>query len=339
MFAPTMPLAGPELHGEGGRFIVLLLALLLDAVVGDMAPLFRTIPHPVVLMGRAIALADRRLNRADRVRRTLRERGIFVVIVLVAGVAAVGWLAIEVARSIPYGWALEVALVVVFVAQRSLFDHVRVVERALRAGDLVGGRVAVRHIVGRDPRSLDKHGVARAALESLAENFTDGVVAPVFWYLLLGLPGLMAYKCANTLDSMIGHRTERYAEFGWAAARFDDALNYLPARLAAILMALAALFVPRCRADRALRIMLRDAGKHRSVNAGWPEAAMAGAIGVALAGPRRYGEMAVNDPWLGEDLPARAQAADIRRGLAVFVVACLIHAALIAILLAVWLTG
>ena len=339
MFAPTMPLAGPELHGEGGRFIVLLLALLLDAVVGDMAPLFRTIPHPVVLMGRAIALADRRLNRADRVRRTLRERGIFVVIVLVAGVAAVGWLAIEVARSIPYGWALEVALVVVFVAQRSLFDHVRVVERALRAGDLVGGRVAVRHIVGRDPRSLDKHGVARAALESLAENFTDGVVAPVFWYLLLGLPGLMAYKCANTLDSMIGHRTERYAEFGWAAALFDDALNYLPARLAAILMALAALFVPRCRADRALRIMLRDAGKHRSVNAGWPEAAMAGAIGVALAGPRRYGEMAVNDPWLGEDLPARAQAADIRRGLAVFVVACLIHAALIAILLAVWLTG
>ncbi len=335
MFAPTMPLAELELHGEGGRFIVLLLALLLDALVGDMAPLFRAVPHPVVLMGRAAAWADRRLNRPDRSPRSLRERGAAVVIGLVAASGFLGWLGATAANAIAYGWAVEIALVVVLVAQRSLFDHVRAVEQALRAGDLVAGRLAVRHIVGRDPRSLDKHGVARAALESLAENFSDGVVAPAVWYLLLGLPGLVAYKCANTLDSIIGHRTKQHADFGWAAACFDDALNYLPARLAATLIALAATIVPRCRTVRAFSVILRDAGKHRSVNAGWPEAAMAGAIGVALAGPRRYADTVVDDPWLGEELPARAGPADMRRGLAVFVVACLLHAALIAVLLAV----
>ena len=174
------------------------------------------------------------------------------------------------------------------VAQRSLYDHVAAVALALDRGGLAAGREAVRHIVGRDPSRLDAHGVARAAIESLAENFSDGVVAPVFWYLLLGLPGLFAYKMANTLDSMIGHKTPHYLAFGWAAARFDDLANLAPARISGVLIAAAAVFAEKGRPGRALAIMLRDGAKHRSPNAGWPEGAMAGALDLALAGPRHY---------------------------------------------------
>ena len=214
------------------------------------------------------------------------------------------------------------------VAQRSLYEHVAAVAAALGTGGLDGGREAVRHIVGRDPMSLDAHGVARAAIESLAENFSDGVVAPVFWYLLLGLPGLFAYKMANTLDSMIGHRTPRYRAFGWAAARLDDVLNTVPAPLSGVLLAIAAVFAKKCRPGHALAIMLRDGRKHHSPNAGWPESAMAGALGLALAGPRRYPEGLVADPWLG-DGSARAGVSDIVRGLQLYRLACLIEGGLL----------
>jgi adenosylcobinamide-phosphate synthase len=215
------------------------------------------------------------------------------------------------------------------VAQRSLYEHVAAVATALSTGGLDGGREAVRHIVGRDPMSLDMHGVARAALESLAENFSDGVVAPVLWYLLLGLPGLFAYKMANTLDSMIGHRTPHYRAFGWAAARLDDVLNTVPAPLSGLLIALAAVFAKKCRPGHALTTMLRDGRKHHSPNAGWPESAMAGALGLALAGPRRYSEGVVADPWLG-DGTARAGVSDIVRGLALYRLACFLEAGLLA---------
>jgi adenosylcobinamide-phosphate synthase len=198
---------------------------------------------------------------------------------------------------------------------------------------LAGGRGAVRHIVGRDPMNLDEHGVARAAIESLAENFSDGVVAPIFWYLLLGLPGLFAYKMANTLDSMIGHRTPRYRSFGWAAARLDDVLNAAPALASGLLLAAAAVFAKNGRPAHAVAIMLRDGRKHHSPNAGWPEGAMAGALGLALAGPRRYPEGLVADPWLG-DGSARAGSADIIRALEVYRLACLVEAGL---LLGTWL--
>jgi len=181
--------------------------------------------------------------------------------------------------------------------------------------------------------SLDANGVARAAIESLAENFSDGVVAPVFWYLLLGLPGLFAYKMANTLDSMIGHRTPQYRSFGWAAARLDDILNTVPAPLSGLLLTAAAAFARSCRPGRALMIMLRDGRKHHSPNAGWPESAMAGALGLALAGPRRYAEGLVSDPWLG-DGTARAATSDITRALRLYRLACLIEGGL---LLGAWL--
>ena len=200
-----------------------------------------------------------------------------------------------------------------------------VVAAALERGGLPAGREAVRHIVGRDPLRLDVHGVARAAIESLAENFSDGVVAPACWYLLFGLPGLFAYKMANTLDSMIGHRTVRYRAFGWAAARFDDLLNLLPARLSGLLLAMAAIFAGDSNAGRAFATMLRDARKHHSPNAGWPEAAMAGALGVALAGPRDYAEERVEDPWLGSGTPL-AGPADIARALRLYGLACLLLA-------------
>jgi len=216
----------------------------------------------------------------------------------------------------------------VLVAQRSLYEHVAAVAKALNSGGLAAGRRAVRHIVGRDPASLDAHGVVRAAIESLAENFSDGVVAPAFWYLLLGLPGLFAYKMANTLDSMIGHRSPRYRSFGWAAARLDDLLNLAPAPISGLLLIAAAIFAKNGRPDRALVVMVRDGRKHHSPNAGWPESAMAGALGLALAGPRRYPGGLVDDPWLG-DGNARAATSDIARALQLYRLACLIEAGLL----------
>jgi adenosylcobinamide-phosphate synthase len=316
-------------------FLILLAGLALDAVFGDMRTLFRFIPHPVVAIGGLIATLERRLNREQRSATARRLRGVIVTIAVVAVALIVGWLVLALTRHMRWGWAVEVFLVGVLVAQRSLYDHVLAVCAALETGGLAAGREAVRHIVGRDPNSLDEHGVARAGVESLFENFSDGVVAPVFWYVLLGLPGLLAYKAVNTLDSMIGHRSPRYLDFGAAAARLDTAANFIPARLAGAIVALAAMIAPRANPSAALKTMLRDARKHRSVNAGWPEAAAAGALGLALAGPRRYGADLVNDPWIG-DGRARTTTGDMRRALYLFVVACLVHAALVALLALAW---
>jgi adenosylcobinamide-phosphate synthase len=315
--------------------LLLVGGLAIDAWLGEMPAIFRRVPHPVVLAGRAVAFFDCKLNREIRSEASRRVRGIVTVIVLVGLAAALG-LAIErICRGSLLGAVVEILLIAVLVAQRSLFEHVADVARALDRGGLAAGRDAVRHIVGRDPVSLDAHGVARAAIESLAENFSDGVVAPVFWYLLLGLPGLFAYKMANTLDSMIGHHTPRYRSFGWAAACFDDLVNLVPARISGLLIAAAALFAEQGRPGRALAIMLRDGRKHRSPNAGWPEGAMAGALGLALAGPRRYAEGVVLDPWVGEGT-ARAATSDIARALSLYKLACLIEGGLV---LGIWLAA
>jgi adenosylcobinamide-phosphate synthase len=308
--------------------LLLAAGLALDAWLGDMPGLFARVPHPVVLAGRAVAFVDRKLNREIRSEASRRVRGAITVLVLVGAAAALGLGVERLCRGRPAGVAVEILLIAVLVAQRSLFDHVGAVARALARGGLSAGREAVRHIVGRDPASLDVHGVARAAIESLAENFSDGVVAPVFWYLVLGLPGLFAYKMANTLDSMIGHLTPHYRAFGWAAARFDDLTNWVPARISGMLIAAAALFSRDGQPARAIAIMLRDARKHRSPNAGWPEGAMAGALGLALAGPRRYDQAVVADPWVGEGT-ARAAPADIARALVLYKNACLIEWSLV----------
>ncbi len=325
---------------QGAEPLVLLLAaLILDAALGDFAWLYRKVPHPTAALGALIGWLERRLNRERRGRRARLLRGALTVALVVGLAAAVGWAVAWGARRLPHGWIVELTAMVTLFAGRSLIDHVRAVARALERDGLAAARAAVRHLVGRDPATLDAHGVARGALESLAENFGDAVVAPAFWYALLGLPGLCAYKAVNTLDSMIGYTAPRYREFGMTAARLDDAVNWIPARLAAVLLALAAGFVGGARPGRALATIWRDGGRHRSANAGRLEAAMAGALGLALAGPRRYPDgTVVDDPWLG-DGSARAMPADLRRGLWLTAVAYLILVGLVAAMAAIKLSA
>ena len=308
-------------------FLILFLALALDAALGDPPWLYGTVPHPVAMIGRLVALGDRWLNdeRAGEGVRALRGALLTAAVALLA--AALGWVLTAALEGLPGGWLVEAGLASTLIAFRGLYDHAAAVARAL--GDsLAEGRAAVAHIVGRDPDSLDGPGVARAAVESIAENFSDGVVAPAFWYALLGLPGLCAYKAVNTLDSMIGHRSPRYRAFGRVAARLDDAVNWVPARLAGGLIVLAAALLPGARAGAAWRTMRRDAPRHRSPNAGWQEAAFAGALGFALAGLRRYRDDAVEDPWMG-DGRADLDAADIRAALRLYVATGALLAALV----------
>jgi adenosylcobinamide-phosphate synthase len=298
---------------SAGTLAVLLAALLLDLAFGDPPWLWRRVPHPVVLLGRLIEMIERHLLVPGLSRARKRRRGVLLVALVLLACLAVALPLASLARLWPPLLAVEAVLMATLLAWRNLAQHVAAVARELEQS-LDRGRGAVAHIVGRDPGSLDTAGVGRAAIESLAENYSDGVVAPLFWGLLFGLPGMLAYKAVNTLDSMVGHRSERYREFGWASARLDDLLNLVPARLSGVLIALGAALVRDARPVAALRTMLRDAPRHRSPNAGWPESAMAGALGLRLAGPRRYGGVQVDDAWMG-DGRADVTGGDIRRGL------------------------
>jgi adenosylcobinamide-phosphate synthase len=270
--------------------------------------------EPVAL---AALVIERRWNQPQVAPSTRRIRGVVTVCVLV-GLAGGGGLIVQISLmrwAGSFGWVVVALLAFPALAQRSLFEHVRPVARALEGHDLDRARAAVGMIVGRDTPALDEAGVARAAVESLAESFCDGIVAPFFWLLLLGLPGIWTYKAINTADSVIGHKEERRRAFGWAAARTDDLLNLLPARLAGYLI---------CIAGRGgWQVMWRDAGKHASPNAGWPEAAMAGALGLRLAGPIAYDGVMHDKAWIGEG-GAAAGAADINAALAIYVRACLL---------------
>ena len=263
--------------------LLLIPAMLLDAALGEPKWLWSRAPHPAVLMGRAIGWLDQRWNHGGQ----RRLKGVAAMSLLGVGALGLG----AALHALPDAGLIEIAVVAILLAQRSLVDHVAAVARGLRDG-LPEGRRMVARIVGRDTAAMDGPAIARAAIESAAENLSDGVIAPLFWYLVGGLPGLLLYKITNTADSMIGHRTPRHEEFGWAAARFDDLLNLIPARLTALLLAIAHL-----RFD-AGPIILRDAPLHRSPNAGWPEAAMAVTLGLSLSGPRSYhGEMR-SFPWV-----------------------------------------
>lgn len=302
-------------------------ALAVDAVLGDPPALWRRLPHPVVLFGRLIAALDTRLNVPRRSEATRRGLGVLALVVLV-GVAVAAGLAIEAALGLlpaPAGFAVTAVLAAVMLAQKSLDQHVARVRDALATGDLAASRAAVSHIVGRDPAALDESGVARAAIETTAENFADGVVAPAFWLAVGGLPGLIAYKAVNTADSMIGHMSDRHRAFGWASARFDDLANLVPARLSGVLTSLAAP-IAGGGIGTALSVMARDARGHASPNAGWPEAAMAGALGIALLGPTVYDGETDQKPWLNFEGRHALAAADVTRSLRVFRLACGLHA-------------
>ena len=269
------------------------VAMAVDALVGWPDGLFARIGHPVTWLGRLIAALDESWNRAADLPWKRRATGVVAALLVIAVASG---LALTVQAALPQGWSGMILLGVLawpFVALRSLHGHVAAVVRPLQAGDIPGARKAVSMIVGRDPAQLDEGGIARAAIESLAENTSDGVVAPLFWGVLFGLPGIVGYKAINTLDSMIGHRTERHESFGWAAARIDDVANVIPARLTGFLFALLSKH-PR----DAISCVTGDASRHRSINAGWPEAAMAGGLGVRLCGPRFYHGTLADEPWL-----------------------------------------
>lgn len=316
------------------RAVILLLAQAIDAFVGDPQALWRRVPHPVALAGSLIGWLDRHWNRESDPPSRRRDRGVAALVVVLAAAIVVGAVGAGMLHRLGMlGGFLEAAVVAILLAQRSLYDHVTAVADAFLSGGLSDARRAVAAIVGRDPNALDEAGVCRAAIESAAENFSDGVVAPALWYLVGGLPGLLAYKALNTADSMIGHRTDRHRHFGWAAARLDDLANWVPARVAALLAIGAAWTMSDGEPGAGWRAVRRDAGRHRSVNAGWPEAAFAGALGLRLAGPRQYHGVAVDDAWMGD---GRADAApeDIRRALGLLVRSCAALAVLAAVLTA-----
>lgn len=273
-----------RISGTGGIALemILIVALLLDAAFGEPRWLWDRLPHPAVLMGRLVGWCDRRFNRDG----ALKLKGTLVAAGLLLAGLALGWAI----RLLPDFGILEALTVAILIAQKSLVEHVRVVATALRRS-VPEGRRAVAMIVGRDTASMTGPDIARGAIESAAENLSDGVVAPVFWYLVAGLPGILAYKLVNTADSMIGHLTPKYRDFGWASARLDDLLNLIPARLTALLIALTHGWVDP-------KPILRDAPKHRSPNAGWPESALAPVLNVALCGPRSYNGVRKDYPWV-----------------------------------------
>jgi adenosylcobinamide-phosphate synthase len=271
------------------------VALLIERVVGYPAWLYKVIGHPVTWMGTLISWLDTRLNSGS----SRRLKGALALLLLCLTALALALLIIAVTRRVPFGWLLEALLASTLLAQKELGRAVKAVADGL-ALSLESGRRAVSHIVGRDPETLDEPGVARAAIESLAESTSDGVLAPLFWLLVGGLPGILIYKAVNTADSMIGHKTERHLEFGWASARFDDLLNWIPARLTALLVAGASFLTRRADPERAWSTALRDARKHDSPNAGWPEAAFAGALGFQLGGPRSYDGIEHDLPSFGD---------------------------------------
>ena len=264
--------------------MTLFFGMLLDALFGEPRWLWSRIPHPAVLMGRLIAWCDERLNAGTR----KQLMGALTITGLCIGAAGLGW----VIQLVP-GYILDVVVLAILLAQKSLVEHVQAVGDALRLS-LGDGRRSVAMIVGRDTKAMDTSAVARSAIESAAENLSDGVIAPAFWFLVGGLPALVAYKCINTADSMIGYRTPRHHAFGWAAARTDDLVNLVPSRL-------TALFISTASAQFDLPVLRRDARLHRSPNAGWPEAAMARSLGIALAGPRAYDGEMQTFPWVNDN--------------------------------------
>jgi adenosylcobinamide-phosphate synthase len=294
-----------------------LLAMLIELALGYPRPLLPAIGHPVTWIGSLIGALDRSLNREAGGQIQRRAAGITTVLGVTAITGAVAYLLQHALLRLPFGIFAAALVGSSLLAQRSLYRHVADVATALETGGVEAGRAVVARIVGRDTAALDAAGVARAAIESLAENFSDAIVAPVFWMAIAGLPGAAIYKAINTADSMIGHLTKRYAAFGWAAARLDDLVNLPASRLSALFLIAAAATGKGFNVSAAWRAIWRDAARHRSLNAGYPEAAMAGALGLALAGPRVYDGVEVDDALMGSGR-RDANAQDIRRALALY---------------------
>jgi adenosylcobinamide-phosphate synthase len=327
-FLPFAP-AGP--HGVD-PLVLLGMALLAEAIFGGFPVLFRVFRHPLARVEGAVDWLDRKLNREQRSEGTRAFRGLLALVAVIVAAAVLGLAVAWLSRNHPFGWIVEFPLIVALVAQRGPYERVRAVAGALD-DNLEAARGAVAPITPRDPEGLDFHGVARAALESLARDLGEGAVAPAFWYALFGAPGLFVVRAVGAMNARIGHATPRHRAFGRWCARAHGALEFFPARFAGLFLVLAAPFARNgmARFGAALKVMLRDAGKHHLSNAGWPVAAMAGALGLALAGPRRYREIVADDPWIG-DGTARASSGDVRRGLRLYTAACAVNVVLVGCL-------
>jgi adenosylcobinamide-phosphate synthase len=318
-------------------FPLAFLSLIVERAIGYPAWLVNAIGHPVMWIGWLIAFLDRKLNSETSTPEARRIMGVVALLIICVVSGSTAWAAMWLLGPTIFGLIAAALIGSSLIAQKSLEDHVMAVAEALDKDGVEAGRKAVSLIVGRDSQALDESGIARAAIESLSENFSDGVVAPAFWLGLLGLPGAAIYKAVNTADSMIGHRTKRHADFGWGAARFDDLINLPASRLTALLVVAAAAITRGADAKAAWRAVRRDAPLHRSPNAGWPEAAMAGALGLALAGPRAYGGKIVEDAVMGVGGTIEANAADIGRAVQLYRTADLLLIALFgALALLTW---
>lgn len=306
------------------QLFILLIALVLDWYLGEPDALWSRVPHPVVLFGTAVSFADKRLNRSGDDKDRQYRKGALASVALMLLALMVALLLEELLEALwVFGAVIEVFIVFVLLAQKSLADHVEMVAWGFKEEGLDGGRKAVGMIVGRDPNTLDKSGVSRAAIESLAENFSDGVVAPAFWYMIFGLPGIIVYKMINTADSMIAYRNEKYLWFGRVAAQVDDLANWLPARISALLIAIGSGMLKGGDAMRnSLITALRDSGLHTSPNAGWPEAAMAGGADFALGGPRVYEGSTVQQAYLNSSGKRSLGISDIEKAIRIFALAC-----------------
>ena len=282
--------------------LILFFALLIDAALGEPAALWSRLPHPAALMGRAVAFGERHLNRGNhRLAKGVLALGLGVLAMILTGLAI---------QKLPFGELFSLVLAAILVAQNSLAAHLRAVAQGLQTS-LAKGKESVAMIVGRETAEMDENAVIRATIESGAENFSDGVIAPAFWFLIAGLPGLLVYKLVNTADSMIGYRTPQYEQFGKCAARLDDLLNLVPARLTGLLYVISGLSL------NALQVMRRDASLHRSPNAGWPESAMAALLGVAISGPRTYNGQQTSDPFVNAEGRRDLIANDIHAAIAI----------------------
>jgi adenosylcobinamide-phosphate synthase len=312
------------------HFVMAAFAMVIEYFVGYPQSLQRAIGHPVEWIGKLIVYLDEGLNDPDAEDGDQRNHGIFAVATLCIAVGVPAFIVEKLLLSFHYGWIVNILLATAFIAQKSLRDHVTAVARTLPQS-ISSARKEVAKIVGRDPSTLDESGIAKAALESLAENTADGITAPVFWFAIAGLPGIIIYKAINTADSMIGHKSERYLHFGWAAAKLDDLVNLPASRLTGLMFAAAAWFKSRTRAQSALNAMWRDAGKHQSPNAGWPEAAMAGALDLKFGGPRQYDGETVQLAYMG-DGRIQMNASDIDKGLELYDRALFILMAVVALL-------
>ena len=303
---------------------LMLAAWAIEALFGWPDWLFRLIRHPVVWFGAVVRWLERRLSREHWAHAARYVGGAVSSLLAISLATGLAWLISSALADTGTGFVLEAMIASSLLASRSLYEHVANVARPLESGDIASARRSVSLIVGRDPAQLDEGGIARASIESLAENSSDGVVAPLFWGAIFGLPGIVAYKAINTLDSMIGHQNSRYAAFGGFAARLDDLMNFLPARLTGLMIAVVS------GQKRVFKIMLQDASRHRSPNAGWPEAAMAGALGIRLSGPRIYGDRTNPEPWLNGAAPDPSPG-HVTQGLRLYVRAMALCAALLGL--------